>query len=539
MRGRILGTGKPAREEVQQTCPYLGLAHDQFSHLPEPSSEHRCFLYMQRERIDQSHQQRFCLTTTYPTCPWLMVNPAASSAVQPKRPWQGVWEDVRERFDELERVTMRNRWPRALAMLALLLGQLIAKSAVEGWRIARPVIQAFLLRLWLVLQVAARRLWQASNRLIQRPSRSAQVNQAQVMTAGSTVATAVPETAKVEALGDQAVAARTADSSDAKPVSTPMPVVAATPPVNGRVVRPVGRWECASCFKYNAASATFCQYCGRLSSEVERELLASEDFFALDGLKALAAGDEDGAHRYFTLATQANPKSELAWRWKSRTASTLNDVIQTLEQMLAANPDSGEARADLNLALERREREQALAAARALAQQAEVVPKGPSLAVRVLSVVRRLALELASIPSFILGLLWLGQPVLDALSSIGIHGVDGVMPIFKLPRFEVSLPPDLVQPLLPATFNLADVAPIALALWYLFLAFRVADGSSGARYVGIVSGLASIGASYYFLASNGRVFLIAAVALLVLSLVGKSVHHEEKVTPRMAVVRVA
>jgi hypothetical protein len=423
-------------------------------------------------------------------------------------------------------------------MLALLVGQLIAKSAVEGWRLARPVIQAFLLRLWLVLQVAARRSWMAGKRLMRRPPRPMPVSQPQVTVPGSTLATGIPDTAKVEALGDQAVSSRTADTA-AIPVPTPVPVVAASTPVNGRIVRPVGRWECASCFKYNAASATFCQYCGRLSADVERELLASDDFFTLDGLKALAAGDEEGAHRYFTLATQANPKSELAWRWKSRTAATLDDVIEALEQMLAANPDSQEAKADLNLARERREREQALAAARALAQQAEVVPKGPSLAARVLSVARRLALELASIPSFILGLLWLGQPVLDALAPIGIRGADMVMPVFKLPRFMVSLPPDLVQPLLPATFNLGDVAPIALAVWYLLLAFRVADGSAVARYVGIASGLASIGASYYFLASNGKVFVIAAVALLVLSLVGKSVQHEEKASPRMAAVRVA
>jgi hypothetical protein len=319
MRERIKGGSKPVQEAVKQTCPYLGLAHDQFGHLPEPSSEHRCYLYMQRERIDQSHQERFCLTTSYLNCPWLMVSPAAAG--QGDSPWQRFSESLRERFDEMERVTMRNRWPRAFVAVLIFIAQMTAKAAVETWRVCAPVVGPFLERRWIELRAWALRSW------LKFKNRSARPAIQKAAPRSTTVSTpaAAPSTLHFETVADEVSLG---------------PAVEPTPVTNGAhvqssgegVARPVVethtlpgfKWECANCFTYNPPSVTFCQHCGRLSTHVEEELLAKEDFFTLDGLKALMAGDEDGAHRYFTLATQANPQSELAWRWRSRTAATLN-----------------------------------------------------------------------------------------------------------------------------------------------------------------------------------------------------------------------
>lgn len=179
------------------------------------------------------------------------------------------------------------------------------------------------------------------------------------------------------------------------------------------------------------------------------------------------------------------------------------------------------AQGDLEIARARREQEQELAAARALARQTAPLPTGPSLIQRVIVVARRLALELASIPSFILGLLWLGQPVLDGLASIGVRGLEPVFPIFRLPQLVLTLPPDLVQPLLSSPVNLADFAPIALAVWCFLLAFRVADGSATARYVAVVSALISLAGTRYVVA-NGQIFLLASISLLILSAIGQS-----------------
>jgi len=535
MRGRMLGGKGAAREEVKSTCPYLGLAHDQFSHLPESSAEHRCYLYMQRERIDRSHQQRFCLTTSYPSCPWLMVSAGAAGTGQNSRPWQRFGEAVRESFDQLERVTMRNRWPRALAMLLLFLVQMVATGAVEGWRIARPVLESLLAHLNVAMRSGVGRTrrfiqTQAAHRRRSREADPGARSQPMVGPPGASIATAGGEPAPVEpAVG----LLSTADGAIVQE-----PVIAPRPGPRDPLAGPAIKWECASCFSYNQPAATFCQRCGRLSARIEEDLLAREEFFTLDGLKELAKGDEEAAHRHFTLATQANPQSEFAWRWRSRTSLSVQDVISCLEQMLEAIPGNAEAKADLDLARERRDREDSLAIARAAALAAEKAPTGPSLLQRAVVVARRLALELASIPAFILGLLWLGKPIVDAIALLSLHGVESVMPVFDFPTLTVSLPAALVEPLLPSTFAVFDVVPFVVAVFYILLAFAVADGSNGSRYVAILGGIASLAVTRY-VGANGASFFVAAVFLVGLAVIGKGGPREDARNPTLVATRVA
>src|SRR5215472_5591347 len=104
-------------------CPHLGLATDPFINIAEPSPEHRCYLWMQRERIDPAHQVRYCLTETYSSCPWLAVSRQSGTSDSAENPWRQLRETIRERFDDLERVTMRSSWPRAVLAVVVFLVQ--------------------------------------------------------------------------------------------------------------------------------------------------------------------------------------------------------------------------------------------------------------------------------------------------------------------------------------------------------------------------------------------------------------------------------
>src|SRR3954453_2749043 len=72
LRLRVLA-GVSLSRSPQKSCPHLGIASDPFSHEDKPTEGHRCYLWMQRDRIDLVHQKGFCLSTAHHRCPWLMV----------------------------------------------------------------------------------------------------------------------------------------------------------------------------------------------------------------------------------------------------------------------------------------------------------------------------------------------------------------------------------------------------------------------------------------------------------------------------------
>src|SRR5690348_3639656 len=72
LRLKVLGAVTLSRQP-QKSCPHLGQSGDPFSHKAAPSDDHRCYLYMQRDRIDLLHQKSFCLSTAHHKCPWLMI----------------------------------------------------------------------------------------------------------------------------------------------------------------------------------------------------------------------------------------------------------------------------------------------------------------------------------------------------------------------------------------------------------------------------------------------------------------------------------
>ena len=72
LRLKVLA-GISVSRQPQKSCPHLGVANDPFGHGDKPSDDHRCYLYMQRDRIDLVHQKGFCLSSAHHKCPWLMI----------------------------------------------------------------------------------------------------------------------------------------------------------------------------------------------------------------------------------------------------------------------------------------------------------------------------------------------------------------------------------------------------------------------------------------------------------------------------------
>ncbi|MBV8084816.1 MAG: hypothetical protein JO247_08370 [Chloroflexi bacterium] len=88
LRLRVLA-GVSISRQPAKACPHLGAAADPFTHEDRPSEDHRCYLWMQRDRIDLVHQKGFCLTSAHHKCPWLMVRrPDAPQPITKRLP---VW----------------------------------------------------------------------------------------------------------------------------------------------------------------------------------------------------------------------------------------------------------------------------------------------------------------------------------------------------------------------------------------------------------------------------------------------------------------
>jgi len=62
---------------VRGYCPQLGLRSDRQTVFGFPSEEHRCFVGQTRRPIDLAHQQAFCLSADYTSCPWLAQEPTS------------------------------------------------------------------------------------------------------------------------------------------------------------------------------------------------------------------------------------------------------------------------------------------------------------------------------------------------------------------------------------------------------------------------------------------------------------------------------
>jgi hypothetical protein len=447
---------------ITSVCPHLGSAEDPSRHAADVSPEHRCYVWPEPREVSSEQQSRFCLGDGFVECPWLL-----------SRSDQHVDNGGGERpFLETSAGTSNadgaphqsapgtKRWGRGpFAFLILRV-----KQRVKGMR----------------------------SRFDQVPVASTPLPDA--------VDFDVPAFRRKERIEPSEV-----EEAD---FGAPVPSW-----------RPTTHWECVECYTLNPAESTLCQQCGRVAPSVERMLLDREELFVVDGLKALQQGDEEAAHRCFAVATEHDPSSEIAWYWRARTGETVDEVINCLEKILSLNPADKVVRRDLELARARKAREVPEATV-------GVGPRDtvPAVAVGLrqipsrLSTIRQTALELASIPSFALGLFCARPLVLDVLAMVGIHNDVSIFPVFRFPVLGVTLPDAIAGPSTTGV-NLVGILPLVLAIWYIRLAFQLGEGSGASRVSAVVSGTVALAATQLIVA-NGTVFLGAAVLLVALSLFG-------------------
>lgn len=473
--------GDTGREE---SCPYLGLEGDRTSFCREPSPRHRCYLWMERSRIDLTHQARFCLTDSHAVCPWLSIHAPLharlDSAILP------FWDATRS-------VTARStRWIVAIATafwiwLRTVLWVRLSAAMGRGLRSLRSRGRRALLgfgQLALRLGVWARglavRVGAGVQKLRGRPS----------LPTAPDEPTASDEPAPTNEPADlpaaQEISSRTPDAAEpvehgALALRGGSREVAAAPYVrvtqldrgskDGRV------WQCDACETINTGPLRVCRACGRPSPQVEEELMSAGDEFLAEGLAGLKAGNEELAYGYFVKACEASPGNELAWHWRAKTAPTLDEVIRCLEQLIEINPANAKAQADLKWALQRREREQAQPEQTGSACRT----KRPAAAAhswkaavglrRFMGELRWWLLQVAGLCAFALALalmvpyvLLMGPPDRPELGRYL-----ALLPAVELPELTVRAPD------LPA-LDVGPALPLLLGLLLLHAAFKVAGG---------------------------------------------------------------
>lgn len=492
-----------ARDRTTPACPHLGLASDQFAHFGGASPEHRCYLWMARERIDRSHQQRYCLTEVHASCPWKAVTrrpPIEREGLGTH--FSGV---LRDRFDNLERITVRATWPRAILAVLVFAAIMLATGAREAARFAFPYLRR---AAWSALRLSRQglavggpTLLHALGVLIGAAGRAAR----SLGAAGGARRAPAPSSPRL-VLGVEDLATAPIDPVKVEPVPSDVWV-------------PLGVWTCGYCRAENTAQQEFCPRCYRLADTLEAYLRREDRTDLLSGLKAVEVGGESRAFRHFVAATTRFPGDTLAWRWRARTAPTVSQVIIALEQLILLDPTDTQVQADLAIARSRYHGERTIAPPSA--KEAKTEPEKPRLTNRFLDLARRLSLELASVPAFALGILLAGAPVRDLLSMLALDDYARLLPTYALPSLIVHLPRSLQPDLLPDFgADVVGLGLIAISVWYLYLAFRLTDGSRGSRWPSLVAGLIALGSLHVAVAGTAPL-LACALLLIILAAIGR------------------
>lgn len=99
-------------------CPYLGLDIDATVMLDAPTPEHRCYVQARPASPDATHQERFCLTAVYGTCPRYQ-SPAAARTTPFVTPTPSVTAPVRLPSQPAVAKPAPVTWRRGLQLLLL------------------------------------------------------------------------------------------------------------------------------------------------------------------------------------------------------------------------------------------------------------------------------------------------------------------------------------------------------------------------------------------------------------------------------------
>jgi hypothetical protein len=265
---------------------------------------------------------------------------------------------------------------------------------------------------------------------------------------------------------------------------------------------------------------------------IEESLVTSEEYVVLDGVRALARGDEEAARQCFLVATASNPESEPAWFWRARTALTIEELIQSLERCVQLNPFNGVARTALEQARSRRDLEIQHAQA---VRKAILASARPRLRLRFPAWAREVCEDLARSACIALGLLWLGPLILPALAAAHVSVPANLVPSFAIAAPNLSgwlaVAPTWAQPTLAQIGSLVatarlDLLPhlwrIVAALAYLVAAFYGAGGGWASRALVVAAGIAAVALLPYGTVV-GPVYLASAFGALVFGILGSGI----------------
>lgn len=597
LRLKVLA-GVTVSRNAEKSCPHLGHAADPFTHGNGPADEHRCYLYMQRDRIDLLHQKSFCLSTAHHKCPWLMIRrPDAPPPLRqrlrralaggPAQLWGGAWAGVKG-VPALAMAAVRGLgrgvgrlWSgvrfaaRGIDIAMSVLGSAIRSvggDALSGvGHLVRGLAEAVAhvgSDLWSSTQRAGvvvaslarliRFAVQALSWLVRTPARGI-VHMTRAMRASQAAraeqrhaaaqAQAAPAVAEAASpvqplpIDERKALAELFPGLDLSELEEPMAeqAAAAAPPV---LEEPAGDPVLAGTYgaSIQPPADAITQ---RLEAPLARfeELLARLESLVSDGVSALDHGQESLAYELFLKATEQQAKlpqqaaPELrdqhtslmtrAWFWRAKTAETVEEVVDTLDQALKYEPGNLQIQAHLAWARQRLERDRRVQ--EGSAEAASIQRVDLAVMARRRSIWRGLGLAIRMAGGFMalaLAALWMTTGVLPALGSwlSQLPAGDELMLRRLMLTVNAAALPGQGHLALPMfNYDLGLSLPFVLAFLFVFTARGLMDGDTWARTGGLV--LAGIGGWLCAAAVSNpdasRLGLALCVGVIVAAVVGR------------------
>jgi hypothetical protein len=293
----------------------------------------------------------------------------------------------------------------------------------------------------------------------------------------------------------------------------------------------------------------------RLKAPLARfeELVARLEELVSEGVSALDRGQDNLAYELFLKATQQpanmvdkaadpalrNQHTSLmtrAWFWRAKTAETVEEVVQTLEEALRYDPNNLQIEAHLAWARQRLEREQRLERVDEMPLKPVVTRPGESSrGSRVLSSLGEAIRLVGGVAALALAALWMTTALLPALTRVlaNLPPADqALVQRFVLTLNAAALPGQGHLPLPMLHYDLGLSLPFVMAFSFVFTARGLMDGDGWARTTGLL--LAGVGgwlcAAAVTNPDASRLGLALCVGIIIAAVVGR--FDSPRVMPR-------
>lgn len=544
----------PTQERDKSICPHLGLADNPFDYSHEANDGHRCYLWMQRDRVDVDHQTGFCLSELHVKCPWLSLSTPA--------PTTG--EKVYGILLSVLSVLSSYGYQLLLRLRLLATEQLLPFLTEEG-----------IPRLKSSLFASIERLSSAPRRISQFNLSEALPATASVLKSLLAALVALPRSLfsmvkqTIQTTGARMVRSRRQDGVDAATEDDVARLMewGKNASVRGERKTAYGYfalageiapdreevllWKAATTEDSDEAAS-----CLRRALELNPESgRAKAGLAALEetepatpgpqvvigvpigpvtsavpvaellgqGVAALDEGNEEKARAIFVSATEAYPRSQEAWFWRAKMADGLDELITDLQTALDVEPTNAKVKADLDWANHRRERKLKmveLAARRVAVESRSAAPvdyKEPASGFMI---------SLAGVASLLLGFLWVAAgivPLFDSAFNITQWQASNLLPLLAFPRYLLSSVEFYSLIDFIPDFNLFALLPLVVGIAFMLIADGLWARSKSSVFWLLPAVVVSIVSMYLYSATTESIEIVLAVviATLLASLLGR------------------